>query len=106
MKKKWKKFGSIKKSLYLCTVKQNKQQFKTITIMKTTVIIRRHIRQVYSLRGNKYEYFWKIECSKDIRWVAPNGEVTNQSLAGEYRTLTAAKNACERAGVDFEYFKK
>ena len=25
---------------------------------------------------------------------------------GEYRTLTAAKNACERAGVDFEYLKK
>ena len=85
---------------------KNKQQFKTITIMKTTVIIRRHIRQVYSLLGNKYEYFWKIECSKDIRWVAPNGEVTNQSMAGEYRTLTAAKSACERAGVDFEYFKK
>ena len=74
--------------------------------MKTTVIIRRHIRQVYSLRGNKYEYFWKIECEKDLRWVAPNGEVTNQSMAGEYRTLTAAKNACERAGVDFEYLKK
>ena len=73
--------------------------------MKTTVIIRRNIRQVYSLLGNKYEYFWKIECSKDIRWVAPNGEVTNQSMAGEYRTLTAAKNACERADVDFEYIK-
>ena len=85
---------------------KNKQQFKTSTIMKTTVIIRRHIRQVYSLRGNKYEYFWKIECSRDIRWVAPNGDVTNQSLAGEYRTLTAAKNACERADVDFEYFRK
>ena len=79
---------------------------KTITIMKTTVIIRRDIRQVYSLRGNKYEYFWKIECSKDLRWVAPNGEVTNQSMAGKYRTLTAAKNACERAGVNFEYFRK
>ena len=74
--------------------------------MKTTVIIRRHIRQVYSLLGNKYEYFWKIECSKDIRWVAPDGTVTDNSLAGEYRTLTAAKSACERAGVDFEYFKK
>lgn len=74
--------------------------------MKTTVIIRRHIRQVYSLLGNKYEYFWKIECGKDLRWVAPNGEVTNQSMEGKYRTLTAAKNACERAGVDFEYLKK
>ena len=84
---------------------KNKQQFKTITIMKTTVIIRRHIRQVYSLRGNKYEYFWKIECSRDIRWVAFDGAVTDNPLAGEYRTLTAAKNACERAGVDFEYVK-
>ncbi len=74
--------------------------------MKTTVIIRRNIRQVYSIRGNKYEYFWKIECSKDLRLVAPNGEVTNQPIEGEYRTLTAAKNACERAGVDFEYFRK
>ena len=73
--------------------------------MKTTVIIRRNIRQVYSLLGNKYEYFWKIECSRDIRWVGFDGTVTEQSLAGEYRTLTAAKNACERAGVDFEYVK-
>ena len=74
--------------------------------MKTTVIIRRHIRQVYSLLGNKYEYFWKIECSKDIRWVARDGKVTDTPLAGEYRTLMASKNAFERAGVDIEYFKK
>ena len=74
--------------------------------MKTTVIIRRHIRQVYSLLGNKYEYFWKIECEKDLRWVDFNGTITDYPLSGEYRTLTAAKNACERAGVDFEYVKK
>ena len=73
--------------------------------MITTVIIRRNIRKVYSLRGNKYEYFWEIECSKDLRLVAPNGEVTNLPMAGKYRTLTAAKNSCERAGVDFEYIK-
>ena len=92
----------------VCTFEfENKKQLtiKTITIMKTTVIIRRHIRKVYSLRGNKYEYFWKIECSRDIRWVAPDGTVTDNSLQGEYRTLTAAKNACERACVDFEYIK-
>ena len=73
--------------------------------MKTTVIIKRDIRQVYSLRGNKYEYFWKIECSRDVRWVAPDGTVTDYSLAVKYRTWTAAKNACERAGVDLEYVK-
>ena len=95
-----------KKSSTFAQSNKNKQQFKTITIMKTTVIIRRDIRQVYSLRGNKYEYFWKIECSRDVRWVAPDGTVTDNSLAGEYRTLTAAKNACERADVDFEYFRK
>lgn len=74
--------------------------------MKTTVIIRRDIRQLYSICGNKYEYFWKIECGKDIRWVDFNGTITDHPLAGEYRTLTAANKACERAGVDFEYFKK
>ena len=94
-----------KKSSTFAPSNKNKQQFKTITIMKATVIIKRGIRQVYSLRGNKYEYFWKIECSRDVRWVAPDGTVTDNPLAGEYRTLTAAKNACERAGVDFEYVK-
>lgn len=95
-----------KKSSTFAPSNKNKQQFKIITIMKTTVIIRRNIRQVYNLRGNKYEYFWKIECSRDVRWVAHDGTVTDNSLAGEYRTLTAAKNACERAGVDFEYLRK
>ena len=95
-----------KKTVPLHRQTKTNNNSKTITIMKTTVIIRRNIRQVYSLLGNKYEYFWKIECSKDIRWVAPDGTVTDNSLAGEYRTLTAAKSACERAGVDFEYFKK
>ena len=53
MKKKWKKFAHVKKKQYLCTVKQIKQQFKTITTMTINDLKNR----ISNIRFNGYGHF-------------------------------------------------
>ena len=62
MKKKWKKFGSIKKKQYLCTVKQNKQQLKTITTMTKEELAQKIAQGEYTdcQRDSKFSISFKI----------------------------------------------
>lgn len=72
--------------------------------MKATVKINREIR----MNGKKYVHYWLIECAKEVKYICRDFNAKGLEFCPNgmpFRTLTAAKDFCNRNGFDYIYNK-